>query len=77
MIRIESLLRKAIGLDAASIGSSQIQRTMRLRMKRLGVRTAEDYHQLLETNLAELEALIEEVVEPVITNSPSRVCSTE
>jgi len=62
MIRIEGLLRKVIGLDAASIGSSQIQRTVRLRMKRLGIKKPEEYHQLLEKSPAEMSELIEEVV---------------
>ena len=39
MRRIEQLLRQSIGLDAASIGSSLIQRTVRLRMKSLGFNT--------------------------------------
>jgi len=38
MKRIEHLLRKEIGLDAASVGSSSIERTMRLRMKNLGLK---------------------------------------
>src|SRR5689334_18233534 len=62
MVRIESLLRREIGLDAASIGSSQIQRTIRLRMKRLGLKKPEEYHRLLGTSPAELVELIEAVV---------------
>jgi chemotaxis protein methyltransferase WspC len=62
MIRIEGLLRKEIGLDAASIGSSQIQRTVRLRMKGLGLKKPEEYYQLLEKSPAEMSELIEEVV---------------
>ena len=46
MQRIETLLRKEIGLDAASIGSSVIERTLRLRMKHHGLVLAEDYDQL-------------------------------
>lgn len=62
MTRIESLLRKEIGLDAASIGSTLIQRTVRLRMKALGLKRPDDYEQLLKTNLAALDELIEAVV---------------
>lgn len=62
MIRIEGLLRKVIGLDAASIGSSQIHRTIRLRMKRIGLKKPEEYYHLLEKTPAEMSGLIEDVV---------------
>jgi chemotaxis protein methyltransferase WspC len=62
MTRIESLLRKEIGLDAASIGSSLIERTVRLRMKALGLKKADDYERLLKTSSTALEELIEAVV---------------
>lgn len=62
MTRIESLLRREIGLDAASIGSTLIQRTVRLRMKGHGLKKAEDYERLLKTSATELEELIEAVV---------------
>ena len=67
---IEQLLRSKIGLDAASVGSSTIERTVRLRMKRLGLNKTEEYQRLLETSLAnpdpegrgEWEELVESVV---------------
>jgi chemotaxis protein methyltransferase WspC len=62
MTHIESLLRKEIGLDAASIGSTLIQRTVRLRMKVLGLKAIEDYVRLLKSSAAALEELIEAVV---------------
>jgi len=62
MHRIESLLRKEIGLDAASIGSSLIERTVRLRMKKLGLKRAQDYERLLNTSPSELGELTEAVV---------------
>ena len=62
MNRIEDLLRKEIGLDAASIGSSLIERTVRLRMKCHGLKRASDYEGLLETSRVELHELIEAVV---------------
>ncbi len=62
MIRIEGLLRREIGLDAASIGSTLIQRTVRLRMKAHGLKEAGDYEHLLKTSATELEELIEAVV---------------
>jgi len=62
MTHIENLLRKEIGLDAASIGSSLIQRTVRLRMKELGLKRIEDYERVLKSSPAALEELIEAVV---------------
>jgi len=62
MLRIESLLRREIGLDAASIGSTLIQRTVRLRMKALGIEQTEKYERLLRSSPTALEALIEAVV---------------
>jgi len=62
MTQIESLLRKEIGLDAASIGSTLIHRAVRLRMKALGLKKPEEYGRLLKHSPAALEELIEAVV---------------
>ena len=62
MNQIESLLRREIGLDAASIGSSLIERTVRLRMKSLGLKKVDDYRQRLAAAPAEREELVEAVV---------------
>ena len=62
MKRFEHLLRKTIGLDAASIGSTSIQRAVRLRMRSLGLRTPEDYEQLLEKSRAEWNEFVESVI---------------
>ena len=62
MRRIEALLRKEIGLDAASIGSSLIERTIRLRMKQHGLKHIEAYRDLLGNSSDELRELIEAVV---------------
>ncbi len=62
MQRIEALLRKEIGLDAASIGSSLIERTIRLRMKQHGLKQIEAYRELLDSSPDELRELIEAVV---------------
>jgi len=51
-----------MGLDAATIGSGAIQRTLRLRMKNLGLKTVEEYRKLLETSRAEWTELVESVV---------------
>lgn len=64
MNHIEHLLRSKIGLDAASVGSSIIERTVRLRMKRLGLKSPDEYQRLLETSHDEWEELVESVVVP-------------
>jgi chemotaxis protein methyltransferase WspC len=62
MHRIEALLRKEIGLDAASIGSALIERTIRLRMKQHGWKNIADYAQHLRDSPVEFHELIEAVV---------------
>src|SRR5947208_1234104 len=62
MKRIERLLRDTIGLDAATIGSTLIERTVRLRMKHHGLQTTEHYEQLVENSDAEWDQLLEAVV---------------
>jgi len=62
MQHIEALLRKEIGLDAASIGSSLIERTIRLRMKQHGLERTADYAKHLRDTPAEFNELIEAVV---------------
>lgn len=59
---IEDLLRRHIGLDAASIGSSLLERIIRGRMKQHGVRKPEAYHDLLANSRSEWEQLVEAVV---------------
>jgi chemotaxis protein methyltransferase WspC len=59
---IELMLRDRIGLDANSIGSSLIQRTVRLRMKALNLKSPEVYQQLLARSPAEWIELVESVV---------------
>jgi len=62
MNRIEQRLRDAMGLDANSIGSSAIQRSIRLRMKAHCLQQIEDYVALFDKSAAEREELIESVV---------------
>jgi chemotaxis protein methyltransferase WspC len=64
---IEQLLRKKIGLDSASVGSSTIERTVRLRMKSLGLKNIEDYQRLLQSrSCAQERGEWEELVESVV-----------
>jgi len=62
MKAIEDLLRERIGLDAASIGSSLIERSVRLRMKSLGVKQLTDYRRRLRESATEWRELVESVV---------------
>ena len=59
---IEALLRREIGLDAASVGASLLERTLRLRLKALGLTDLHQYRTLLATSPAEWEELLEAVV---------------
>ena len=49
-------------MDAASVGSSQIQRSIRLRMKSHGLKRHLDYGELLQSSAAEWDELVESVV---------------
>jgi chemotaxis protein methyltransferase WspC len=62
MLPIEHMLRERMGLDACSIGSSLIQRTVRLRMKSLGLKKVDDYHRLLQSSPNEWTELVESVI---------------
>ena len=62
MSEVERALRERIGLDAASIGSSLIQRSVRLRMKSHGLKRLDEYHRLLHRSGDEWDQLVETVV---------------
>ena len=62
MQRIEQRLRQGMGLDAETIGSSSLQRIVRLRMKAAGAATVEDYERMLNTSATEWNQLVEAVV---------------
>src|SRR5581483_5958122 len=51
-----------MGLDAATIGSSMIERAVRARMRSHELAKPADYLKLLQTSSAEWEALVESVV---------------
>jgi chemotaxis protein methyltransferase WspC len=66
MIRadIEKLLKKTIGLDAASIGSSAVQRAIRTRVSACGSKDLHAYWEHLRVSESELQELVEAVVVP-------------
>lgn len=61
---IEQLLKQTMGLNAASIGSSAINRAVQQRMRELGLALPEEYLPRLRGQSAELARLIELVVVP-------------
>ncbi len=62
--RIEHILKESMGLNAASIGSSAIQRAVNQRMASLQLTDIDNYVAKLERNRTELAELIEMVVIP-------------
>jgi len=64
MREIELMLRERIGLDPDSIGSGNIQRCVRQRMKQLGVKKAETYRSVLAQSELEWNELVEAVIVP-------------
>jgi chemotaxis protein methyltransferase WspC len=60
----ETLLKETIGLDSASVGSSTIDRAVRLRMAGAGITRLEDYWQQVRSSKDELQELVEAVVVP-------------
>ena len=61
---LESLLRKAIGLDTNTIGSSAIDRAVRERAAACKLADARAYSELVNRSGPELQELIEAVVVP-------------
>ena len=62
--KIEALLKQAIGLHAASIGSSSVERAVRTRLAASGAATPDEYLRRLESSREELQELVEVVVVP-------------
>src|SRR6202163_2862965 len=60
----ENLLKRTIGLDAASIGSSAIKHAVQARTSACGLKDLRAYWELLCTSKAELQELVEVVVVP-------------
>jgi len=62
MSLIENLLRKTIGLHTPTIGSSMVERAVRLRMRTHGLTKQDDYVILLEQSPTEWDALLDSVL---------------
>lgn len=61
---IEEILRRTMGLEAATIGSSTVEQIIRGRMARVGAATTDAYLQQLRDVPTELDELIEATVIP-------------
>jgi chemotaxis protein methyltransferase WspC len=62
--KIEALLKEAMGLHAASIGSTSVERAVRVRLAGCGAATMDEYWERLRNSRSELQELIEVVVVP-------------
>jgi chemotaxis protein methyltransferase WspC len=62
--RFETLLKQTMGLDAASIGSSAVERAVRERLLACKLPDPDSYWERLRSSEAELQELIEAVVVP-------------
>jgi chemotaxis protein methyltransferase WspC len=63
-VEFENLLKRTIGLDAASIGSSAIKRAVQVRTSACNLKDSKAYWEFLRTSKAELQELVEAVVIP-------------
>jgi chemotaxis protein methyltransferase WspC len=63
-LKIETLLKKKIGLNPDSIGQKKIDSDVRRCMAAIGMTDAKEYLALLQTSTAELEKLIETITVP-------------
>lgn len=63
-VDFENLLKQTMGLDATSVGSSTIDRAVRLRMTAHGLDQMDDYWSRVKSSNDELQDLIEAVVVP-------------
>lgn len=61
---VENLLKRAMGLDAATIGSANVERAMQERMSVCQLKDASQYWERLQGSQEELQELIEAVVVP-------------
>lgn len=63
-VDFENLLKRTMGLDATSVGSSTIERAVRVRMAAHKLEQTDDYWRRLQDTDDELQKLIEAVVVP-------------
>lgn len=61
---IKKLLKESMGLNASTVGASNLERAIRYRMKLCGIADLDEYKNELENSEFEVTELIEEVVVP-------------
>src|SRR5712691_11385773 len=64
LAEFEGLLKRTIGLNAASIGASAVKRAVQTRMAACNLKDAQAYREHMRTSVAELQELVEAVVIP-------------
>jgi chemotaxis protein methyltransferase WspC len=64
MREFELLLKRTMGLDAATIGSSAVERAVQRRRTACGLGTVREYWDLVQGSRAELQALVETISVP-------------
>jgi chemotaxis protein methyltransferase WspC len=62
LIEVEHVLKRTMGLDAASIGSASVERAVRIRMSACQTRDLPAYVEQLRSDQTELQELVEAVV---------------
>ena len=63
-VKFEDLLKRTMGLDAGSVGTSVVERAVQARVQACKARDAEDYWGYVSSSRTELQELIEAVVVP-------------
>jgi chemotaxis protein methyltransferase WspC len=61
---LESMLKERMGLDAASIGRSSVERAVKERMAACGLRDVDSYLHRVQRSVNEMQELIEAIVVP-------------
>ena len=64
LLVLESMLKERMGLDAASIGRSSVERAVKERMAVCGLRDVDSYLHRVRRSLGEMQELIEAIVVP-------------
>ncbi len=64
LLRFQELLKQAMGLDAASVGISAVERAVQARLRACGMASADDYLAHVIASRAELQQLVEAVAVP-------------
>ncbi|WP_019831525.1 CheR family methyltransferase [Sphingomonas sp. PR090111-T3T-6A] len=64
LVRFQTLLKQAMGLDSESVGISAIERAVQARQRACGIASDDAYYALATASRAELQQLVEAVAVP-------------